>query len=164
MAAGEGKRSARTWTDMLLQATKSFSEEMLGLDECPIQGSGPGPAEPGPGAYITLVGDTGSVQMGIISTQTGCKQLAGMLLGMEGDEIDELGGADMVDAYGEIINVVAGIVKQLVNESDPSFHLGLPIFINGQVCAMEHQQSIVTDIQIGDVPVHLLVLTPDAIE
>lgn len=161
MSATGGRRTAQTWTDMLLQATKSFAEEMLGLEDCPIQGSGTDPAEPGPGAYITLVGDTGSVQMGIISTTQGCKQLAGMLLGMEGEEIDELSGADMVDAYGEIINVVAGIVKQLVNESDPSFHLGLPIFINGQVCAMEHQNSIVTDLTLDGVPVHLLVLTPD---
>lgn len=156
-----GRRTVHTWAEILLQATNSFAAEMLGVDDCPVQNSGPGPAESGPGAYITLVGDSGSLQMGIISTQQGCKRLAGMLLGMDAEEADELTGADMVDAYGEIINVVAGIVKQLVNESDPSFHLGLPIFINGQVCAMEHQQSVVTKILVDDVPVHLLVLTPD---
>jgi len=162
MGAEGAVRTEKTWMGWMMEAMESCAKDMLELDGCPVQHSGPGPAEAGPGAYITLVGNTGSVQMGMITTQDGCKRLAGMLLGMEGDEIDELSGADMVDAYGEIINVVAGIVKQLVNESDPSFHLGLPIFINGQVCPMEHQQSIVTTIMVGDVATHLLVLTPNS--
>ncbi len=160
-AEGSG-RTEQTWMDWMVEAMTSCGQDMLGLDDCPIQHTGPGPAETGPGAYITLLGATGSVQMGMITTKDGCKRLAGMLLGMEADELDDLSGADMVDAYGEIINVVAGVVKQLVNASDPSFHLGLPIFINGQVCAMEHQRSIVTTLLVGDVSTHLMILTPNA--
>ncbi len=156
-----GGRTAQYWMDLLMQATEDFSRDMLGLDECPIQSSGPGPAESGPGVYITLMGDSGSVQLGMISSKIGCRQLAGMLLGMEAEECDEISGADMVDAYGEIINIIAGVVKQLVNEEDASIHLGLPIFINGQVCAMEHQDSVVTKVLMGDVSVYLLVLTPN---
>lgn len=159
MAAKRG--TAQYWMGMFVQATEGFSRDMLGLDGCPVQSSGSGPAESGPGVYVTLLGDSGSVQLGIISSKVGCKQLAGMLLGMEAEECDEISGADMVDAYGEIINIVAGMVKQLANEEDASIHLGLPIFINGQVCAMEHQDSIVTDMLMGDVSTHLLILTPN---
>jgi len=161
--AGAG-RGIQAWMDMLQEATVSCARDMFCVEECPVEYSGAGPAEAGPGAYITLVGKSESVQMGIISSTEGCKLLAGMLLGMEADECDDMSGADMVDAYGEILNVVAGVVKQLVNESDSSFHLGLPIFINGQVCAMEHQESMVNTLSIGGVSTHLLVLTPGSSE
>ena len=153
-------KTAEDWLDVLMSVTEEFAHESLGFTSYSTQrrhGSAP---KSGTGTYIPLVGARASLEMGIVSTDTGCRQLAGALLGMDAEESAELSEDDVVDAFCEIINIVSGVVKQRVNEEDPSFNLGLPIFVKGQIRVMEHQGTAVADVQVGDIPVQLVVVTP----
>lgn len=153
-------KSPQEWLDVLMSVTEEFSMGTLGFEPYVTQGRRDGPPDPGIGTYIPLVGASGSLEMGIVSSDRGCRYLSGALLGMDADESSDMSDDDMVDAFGEIINIVAGVVKQRVNGEDPSFNLGLPIFVKGQIRAMEHQGTAVADVLIGDIPTQLVVVTP----
>lgn len=153
-------KTAQEWLDVLMSVTEEFAHDTLGFASYVNQGRHDAAPESGTGTYIPLVGARGSLEMGVVSTDSGCRQLAGALLGMDAAESEELPEDDVVDAFCEIINIVAGVVKQRVNEEDSSFNLGLPIFVKGQIRAMEHQGTAVAGVKIGDIPVQLIVVTP----
>lgn len=153
-------KSAQEWLDVLMSVTEEFARDTLGFSSYTHQGRRDAAPESGTGTYIPLVGASGSLEMGIVSTDEGCRHLAGALLGMDADESAELPDDDVVDAFCEVINIVSGVVKQRVNEEDPSFNLGLPIFVQGQIRVMDHQGTSVADVLVGDIPVQLVVVTP----
>ena len=153
-------KTAEDWLGVLMSVTEEFAYESLGFPSYSTQGRHGTAPQSGTGTYIPLVGARASLEMGIVSTDTGCRRLAGALLGMDAEESAELSEDDVVDAFCEIINIVSGVVKQRVNEEDSSFNLGLPIFVQGQIRVMEHQGTAVADVQIGDIPVQLVVVTP----
>lgn len=146
--------------EVLLASTEEFAQTALGLDGCQVVGERNDIPNGSSGVYCPLVGVGGPLEMGIISDDAGCKVIAGALLGMEADEAAELDEVDMVDAFGEVINIIAGIVKQKVNDDDPSMNLGLPMFLSGRVRPMEHQDVAITEIKLGDTAAQLMVLTP----
>lgn len=153
-------KTAQEWLDVLMSVTEEFAHETLGFTSYTHEGRNDGAPESGTGTYIPLVGARSSLEMGIVSTDQGCRHLAGALLGMDAAESEEMPQDDVVDAFCEIINIVSGVVKQRVNEEDSSFNLGLPIFVQGQIRVMEHQGTAVAHVKVGDIPVQLVVVTP----
>lgn len=153
-------KSAEDWLAVLMSVTEEFAHDTLGFSSYDNQGCHDKAPKSGTGTYIPLVGARSSLEMGIVSTEQGCRQLAGALLGMDAAESEELPEDDVVDAFCEIINIVAGVVKQRVNEEDPSFNLGLPIFVKGTIHPMEHQGTSVAEVRMGDIAVQLVVVTP----
>lgn len=84
-----------------------------------------------PGAYIALLGDRTSVHLGISASPDGCRAIARGLLGAHrSSEIDD---RDVTDAMSEVLNIVAGKVKSLMIQHDPSLKLGLPMFVTGEI-------------------------------
>lgn len=158
--SGTFYKNPQEWLDVLMSVTKEFAVDTLGFESYETKGRKDGPPDPGIGTYIPLVGASASLEMGIVSTDQGCRHLSGALLGMDSAESENMGEDDMVDAFGEIINIVAGVVKQRVNEEDSTFNLGLPILVKGQIRAMEHQRTAVADVVTGNIPVQLVVVTP----
>jgi CheY-specific phosphatase CheX len=153
-------KTAEDWLAVLMEVTEEFAHESLGFTSYSTERHHGAAPRSGTGTYIPLVGARASLEMGIVSTDDGCRQLAGALLGMDADESAEMSEDDVVDAFCEIINIVSGVVKQRVNEEDSSFNLGLPIFVKGQIRVMEHQGTAVADVQAGGIPVQLVVVTP----
>jgi hypothetical protein len=109
------------------------------------------------GAYIGLVAQEEPIQVGLLADAAGCQLLAKALLGMEaGDE--DLPSTDVSDAMCEIINIVAGGLKRRIAGRLP-VTLGLPIFVAGPPLPNQQQEIVAQRLQLGSVPVRLLILT-----
>ncbi len=111
------------------------------------------------GAYLSLVGSNGGVQLGVASSPGGCQALARALLGME-PGAGALPPEEVADAVCEIVNILAGAVKARVREQAPSLQMGLPTFFHGPVQPTEKLAVSVSDVKIGGVAAALLLLHP----
>ena len=111
------------------------------------------------GAYLALVGQEDSIQIGLISNAEGCQALAKGLLQMEpgGEDLDP---ADMADAMCEVVNIIAGGLKARVNGKVPPIKLGLPLFVNGAVQPSSRLVIVVAELLIGTVPAALVLIEP----
>lgn len=108
------------------------------------------------GSLISLLGDTDTVEMALSYPQPSDAQaLAKALLMEEGD--DDLPNADLVDALGEIANMVGGGIKRRMNTASPGLRLGLPLAVNGRVVGKRGGERLTALLPIGDNQV-LLVL------
>ena len=108
------------------------------------------------GAFIGLISQHNSVQLGVMSANGGCEKLARDLLGFEADE--DVAHEDVADAVGEIINIVAGMVKKKLEDQDSNLKLGLPMFIEGRVAPMEQQGATVARLDLDGVGTQVVVV------
>ena len=109
-----------------------------------------------PGAYVPLITPDASLQVGIASTVEGCDALARALLCMEPDE--ELVPADMADALGEVVNILAGALKGKIAQRVGSITLGLPMFFNGAIEPTEKLEFAVAEMRLGSVVASLVLV------
>jgi hypothetical protein len=121
--------------------------ELLGWHDVPPTGMA--------GAYIPLLAEDQTLQLAMLSSPAGCADLSRLLLGMEPDE--DVSDADIADAVGELVNIVAGGVKQRMQGSS-SLRLGLPVFIHGYVQATQQLEISLASARIGTVEAHLMAL------
>ncbi len=108
------------------------------------------------GAYVPLVGKQYSLQLGLVSTAEGCQRIARRLLNLK--EHDILLEEEMADAIREIVNILGGLSKKIIEGDIPASSLGLPIFINGHITITKEQTAGSEMIKIGDVICYLIVL------
>tara|TARA_R110000868_G_scaffold97621_1_gene268684 strand:+ start:142 stop:636 length:495 start_codon:yes stop_codon:yes gene_type:complete len=108
------------------------------------------------GAIIGLTSDTNTVQLMVVATRRGSEKLGKALLGFEPDETIETG--DLADAIGEIINIVAGMVKTAVNDQDDALSLTLPTFVEGTAEPLNGHVALDTIINIGPVQTKVVVI------
>ncbi len=118
--------SAEIWLEASI-ATLSDCASMFEADNLEVLGiSLQLPSYTG-GAYISVVGTEQSVELGVVCTPESQQALAQRFLGAEAAlEPDEV-----ADAMREIANIVAGGLKTVMIQHDPSLLLGLPLFIDG---------------------------------
>jgi CheY-specific phosphatase CheX len=111
------------------------------------------------GAYLALVGEQDSIQIGLASSAEGCQILAKAMLGMEpGDE--DLPAGDLADAVCEIVNILAGGVKGRVHGKVPPIKIGIPIFVHGNVQSSDRTVLAVAEVVVGRVPAALVLVEP----
>ena len=122
--------------------------ELLGWHEVPPTGMA--------GAYIALLGEDQTLQLAMLATPDGCADLSRLLLGLE--PADEVSDTDVADAVGELVNIVAGGVKQRMQDSAGTLRLGLPVFINGFVQRTQQLEIALASAKLGEVDVHLMAL------
>lgn len=108
------------------------------------------------GTMIGLVSDDNAVQMMLVATKPGAEILARALLGFEPDE--EIEPGDLADAIGEIINIVAGMVKTELNDQDRDLNLTLPTFVDGTVTPITGQTVSYQIIEMGPVQTKVLIV------
>ncbi len=108
------------------------------------------------GATIGLASETNTVQLMLVASRRGSEILGKALLGFEPDEAIELG--DLADAIGEIVNIVAGMVKGVVNDQDDSLNLSLPTFVEGTLEPVGGQVVMGTVINMGPVQAKVVVI------
>jgi CheY-specific phosphatase CheX len=107
-------------------------------------------------AVIALVSDSASVQLGVASTEDGCKTLARALLCMDPGE--ELPPDDVADAVGEVANIIAGQVKRCIGDQASQVKLGLPLVVHGRFETSDSVETAFADLNVGPVPVTVMVL------
>lgn len=142
-----------------IRATRdAFAEAVtsLGMDAPELGEPGPNAPSAGAGGYIALVGRSEVLQLALCADIADCERLAGTMLGLEGDE--EISEGDMIDGVGELLNVIAGLVKRASAEQAPDLQLGLPLFVNGSLVGTSSVQRAFTPFSMGDVNGHLGVL------
>jgi hypothetical protein len=122
--------------------------ELLGWHDVPPTGMA--------GAYIPLLAEDQTLQLALLASPAGCADLARLLLGMEPGE--SVSDADIADAVGELVNIVAGGVKQRMQEATGGLRLGLPVFIHGYVQPTQQLEVSLASARIGEVDAHLMAL------
>ena len=108
-----------------------------------------------PAAYITILGDSTSMHLGIAASEDGCRALAQAFLGLR--RKDAISDGDVVDGMSEILNILAGKVKSKLSGRDKTLRLGLPMFIVGQIQHRENMERASADVMLGPVPCQLMV-------
>lgn len=145
------------WLHAMSAATSEVFEGIFGSGACEVsESSGYNPTQKY-GAFISLVGDTASLQIGISCSEADSKTLAGAFVGMEAEELDELEKDDIVDGLCEIINIVAGVAKSKMDNQVSIFKLGLPTMVEGQLRKPEGQDVAFAKGRIGPIYVELMV-------
>ena len=147
-----------TCRDALTESASEVAATVLGgMPFAVVHGAAEASDRAAHGAYVGLVAQEEPIQVGLLAEPAGCQMLAKALLGMDaGDE--DLPSSDVSDAMCEIINIVAGGLKRRVAGKLP-VTLGLPIFVAGPPLPNQQQEVVAQELQLGSVPVRLLILT-----
>lgn len=118
------------WIKVAATSLKNVSATM-GFQQCEIEGdSGAIPRGLG-GAFVPLVGQSSSLQLGILSNPAGQEKLARVVLQLDADE--EADHECITDALGELANCLVGQIKVAMRKVDPTLKIGLPVYIEGRV-------------------------------
>ena len=144
------------WMAVMAQAAGDIARGALGWPGCQVSDE---PCVPAPtcGAYVPLIDHGAQLQIGLVADDEGCQLLARALLGLSEGE-PPVPPADVADAVGEIVNMLAGGLKRRMQGRIGSLVLGLPIFIRGYVEATEKLEIARARVQLGPVTALALVL------
>lgn len=141
------------WMKATVDAAAEFARATLDAELEPVDNGSTLPPEL-TGCFVALIGDAGSLQIGLASNPVGCQTLAKALFASE----DEMPDEDVSDALGEIANIIAGGVKKRMSALQPPLAIGLPIVMDGHVRLAERQKILGNDVRLGEVPVRLLII------
>lgn len=137
------------WMKHLADATEELATTMLGMVECPIiEEKVILDQDVLSQSFVALVGDDTMVNLGITVKENDAQGVAKALFAMEPED-EDLPPEDVVDALGEIINIVAGSVKTRVHDSLPALKLGLPMVTKGTILPGSKSQSNAIKVRLG---------------
>ena len=150
------------WLTCFADATRDLAAGSLRFDGSAEQnGAAPAGADARSSVYITILGESTSIHLGLAATDEGCRALAQAFLGMRRKEAISEG--DVVDGMSEILNIVAGKVKSKLSGRDKTLRLGLPMFIVGQIQHRENMERASADVTLGPISCRLSVFrTPSS--
>ncbi|MFH2000118.1 MAG: chemotaxis protein CheX [Planctomycetota bacterium] len=148
------------WLDSAAESVREFAVTCLGMDrsEIRILKKESVPPKDKIGAYLALVSIDDSVQIGVVSSKEGCRSITGAMLAMSEEEIEELTRPDIIDTMGEVVNIIAGMVKSKMVNVNPDLNLGLPVFLDGQVEPLPQQELGTIEIRIKDIDVRVIII------
>ncbi len=146
------------WSDGLVRATDEVAREALSIPAgCRRVGEAEKLSLQMSGAYLALISPEVQMQIGIAAGREDCRRLAGALMMMEADD-PELTDSVMADAFGEIVNILAGSLKQVMDSRYRGLTLGLPTMIHGHISPTDRQDLQVTQVSLGEIEAYLVVL------
>lgn len=151
--------SMSEWMDALSATMSDIAANALGFSSCTILRTSASIPDGLEGAYLALVGEQDSIQIGLSSSAEGCQVLAKALLQM-GPEDEDLPSGDVADAVCEVVNIIAGGIKGRVNGRVPPIKLGIPIFVHGTVQPSGRNVLVVAEALIGSVSAALVLVEP----
>jgi len=141
-----------------MQQVLGAAEEIaaaMGLGDVRVVGSIP-PRVDLPGAYLPIVGVRGpSMYIGWLASPDGCEALAKALLGHPAE--GRIPPSEVMDAMGEIVNMVAGAFKRRMAFHNDAFILGLPVFAASHIRPLAGR-ALATEITCGHVSSVLIVM------
>ena len=110
------------------------------------------------GAHIPLVGSGRAYDVALVASAEGCQALARAILCKgSGQAISD---AEVADAIGEIVNMLAGSMKRRLSGLAADLTLGLPIFIHGYLQPSERLSVLALPTRFGAVDTVVLVAGP----
>ena len=146
------------WMDGLVRATDEVARQALSIPSgCRRLGDTEKLSLQNSGAYVALISPEVQMQIGIAAGRADCRKLAGKLMMMEADD-PELTDAVMADAFGEIVNIMAGSLKQVMDARYRGLTLGLPTMIHGHISPTDRQELLVTNVELGEIEGFLVIL------
>ena len=151
--------SMASWLPELEAAFEDTARGALGIEIVRVKARGGHPVASWQGAYLSLIGPGGALQIGLAGDAKACQTLAKGLLGLAPAEAD-LSAPEMADAFCEIVNIVAGAFKSRVRDRAPQLTMGLPTFFNGGVQETERTAVKVAEIEAGGHSAALLLVHP----
>ncbi len=115
--------------ERMSETTRELFASMMGLraEEGPLIDLGDTAAETEIVAFVGLSGSSAGM-LGVYSSSTLARHIAGALLGEERPEVD----AEVRDAFGEVANIIAGNVATFLGDMGESIQLSLPSVIVGK--------------------------------
>jgi hypothetical protein len=109
------------------------------------------------GAHIPLVGGGQAFEMSLVSSAEGCEALTRAILCMAaGPALREV---EIVDAVGEIVNMMAGGMKRRLAGHGAHLALGLPIFVRGYLQSSDRLGVIALPIRFGPIDTMVSIAT-----
>jgi len=145
------------WLQALEAAYAELAPGTLGFDlpraGLPMES----PPTSGAGAYLPLLGPSGSVQVALVSSEEGCAAVARGLLALQPEEA--LSPAEVADAVCEVVNILAGAVKARLRDR-AALQMGLPTFFHGCVQPTERLGVDALEVRAGDLVTALVVVHP----
>ena len=107
------------------------------------------------GAHIPLVGAGQAFDLALVATPDGCQALSRAILQIGPGPA--LPAADVADAVGEIVNMLAGSMKRKLSGFGADLTLGLPIFIHGYMQPTNRLSVIAFPTLFGTIPTIVLI-------
>jgi hypothetical protein len=101
------------------------------------------------GAHIPLIGGGEALEMALVSSAEGCEVLTRAILGVTAGPAPR--DVEIVDAIGEIVNMLAGGMKRRLAKHGAHLALGLPIFVRGYLQPSDRLALISLPIRFGPV-------------
>ena len=138
----ENGTTLRNWFEATAESTLELATQVFGFEHGQLTGDLAEMREGRWGGYVSLINEESAVQLGLASDAAGCRILARTLFGMEA-EGEELAEIDVADAINEVVNIIAGGVKNRMDERFPSLRLGLPLFVEGRIKGATSQEELI---------------------
>lgn len=146
------------WMDAVVASSNELASTMLGMPGAQVIQIHNHLSEQENAAYISIVGEQSAVQIGLGASPANCQILVKALMGMEPDD-EDLDSDEVIDAFSEITNILAGQVKTVIGKkSDIVVNLGIPMFIKGELHVPESSEIQIAEAKMGEVPVTFLVM------
>ncbi len=129
------------WRDAVLGAATEIAQHALAMTGARFAASEHVATGALVGAHIPLVGGERPYELQLVGALETCQALARSILMM--GPTDAIKPAEVADAVGEIVNMLAGGVKRRLGAGGSELELGLPVFVNGTTVPTG-KQSVVT--------------------
>ena len=149
---------AEMWLGALIDATSETSTLFLELGDLRVTRRSECIPDLPHAGFVSLTGERSSIQVVISASNDACRELASKFLNMDEDD-PQLTQTELVDAFGEFANIVAGAVKQQVSEQRQTMLLGLPLVVAGKPRLSNGQFVVSADCMMGHIPLALLIIT-----
>ncbi len=149
------------WLDALTDAIEELASLNLGMDVAEAVRREEPSTDSRSTASIDLRCPTGSWRISIASDTDGCQTLARTLLGLEPEE-EDLPDADVADAFGEVLNILAGGLKKRLSGAEGDIFLGLPEVRIGEPMNAEYEGRVLASTAIGPIRTDLMIAPVDS--
>jgi hypothetical protein len=107
------------------------------------------------GAHIPVIGGGQAFDLALVSSADGCQALSRAILCL-GDGAP-LRDAEVADAVGEIVNMLAGAVKRRMAGSGAELMLGLPLFLHGYIQPTDRLSVLTLPTRFGAIDTMVLI-------
>ncbi|NTV51969.1 MAG: chemotaxis protein CheX [Candidatus Firestonebacteria bacterium] len=159
--APEGKeaaaRSPQEWLSEALTAAFRFTVSTLKVEKYQVKKimrtfTGEAIA----GAYIPMIGEDDSVLLGLLTDETGLREIARGFLQLP--ESETLDSELMMDAIKEVLNVLSGMIKTQLFKPNTPYLTNLPFFVDGYIEVTDKQDASAALIEIGKVQTYIVII------
>jgi len=107
------------------------------------------------GAHIPMIGGGQAFDLGLVALAEDCKALSRAILCAAPDA--PLRDAEVADAVGEIVNMLAGSVKRRMSGLRVDLELGLPLFLHGYIQPSDRLTVIALPTRFGTIDTMVLI-------